>query len=178
MQYHEQALAIAREVKDRYLEAKALNNLANTVGLSQGDFSTARDYFEQAYFIFQELGYVSGKGLALTNLGWLTGLLGDYSASTAYHEQTLVISREIGNRSMEMYTYIKLECGCWRAGTCTGCAQVGAKALEVPTKTGYAGRQLGIFLSGLCLYIKCQTQWCSANVLKSIEIRLERISPL
>ncbi|MBK8823314.1 MAG: tetratricopeptide repeat protein [Anaerolineales bacterium] len=179
MQYHEQALAIAREVKDRYLEAKALNNLANTVGLSQGDFSTARDYFEQAYFIFQELGYVSGKGLALTNLGWLTGLLGDYSASTAYHEQTLIISREIGNRSMEMCTYINLSAAAGGQGHAQDALKWAQKALEFSTKTGdRLGDSWAYFYLGYACILNAKYDDAVQMFLKSIEIRLEINTPV
>ncbi len=106
--YHEQALVIARDLNDRYLEAKLLNNLANTVGLSQGDFPAAQDYFLQALSIFQEYGDLSGKGLIMVNLGWLAGIMGDYPAAMYYYEQALQISRKVGNRMEEMFTYINL----------------------------------------------------------------------
>ena len=52
----EKALEIARELKDGYLEAMALSNLAYAMGVSQSDYSTALDYFEKAYSIVSFMG--------------------------------------------------------------------------------------------------------------------------
>ncbi len=179
MQYQEQALAIAREIKDRYLEAKALNNLANTVGLSQGDFSTARDYFEQAYSIFQELGYLNGKGLALTNLGWLAGMLGDYSAAMTYHEQALTISREIGNRSMEMYTYINLSATAGGESLAQAAREWAEMALVISTKTGdRPGDAWAYFYLGYAHLLAAKFDEAAQSFLKSIAIRSEMNIPV
>ena len=107
-QYQILALEIARELRNRDLEAKVLSNLANIIGLSQGDFATARDYFEQAQIIHQEQGSLYPSGLALTNLGWVSSMLGDYGTALKYHTRALTIAREVGNRTQEMYTLINL----------------------------------------------------------------------
>lgn len=172
MRYQQQALAIAREIKDRYLEAKALNNLANTVGLSQGDFSTARDYFEQAYSIFQELGYLNGKGLALTNLGWLAAMLGDYTAALVHHERALMISRELGNRSMEMYTYINLSATAGAQGLIQESYDWAEMALEISTRTGdLPGEAWAYFYLGYAHLLNDQYEKSAESFLKCLSIR-------
>jgi predicted ATPase/class 3 adenylate cyclase len=114
--HQEKALQLARQAKDRTLEGKVLNNLANSVGLSQGDYHAARDYFQQSLAIFQEQGNQSGKGLVLANLGWVSGILGDYASAMSYYEQALKISRELGRRLEEMYTYVNLSASAYGQG--------------------------------------------------------------
>ena len=106
--YQEKALGIARKIKDGYLEGKALNNLALTVGTAQGDHHAAQQYFEQALAVFHEEGNQRGKGLALINLGWISSILGDYQNAMRYYEASLKINRVLGNAIEERYAYINL----------------------------------------------------------------------
>ncbi len=106
--YQEEALTIARELKNRYLEGKVLNNLANAVGLAQGDYHTAYKYFLQALSVFQEQGNQTGKGLALANLGWAAAMLGDYETAITYYKRSLLINKKQGNLRNETYTYINM----------------------------------------------------------------------
>jgi len=107
-QYLSGVAAIAREAGDSLLGAKALNNLANLLGMVQGDFRQARDYYEQAYTIFHERGDRYGEGMVGVNLGWCAGMEGDFNAARTYLEQALFISREVGNLYQETYTLINL----------------------------------------------------------------------
>jgi tetratricopeptide (TPR) repeat protein len=177
--YHEQALAIAREVKDRYLEAKILNNLATTVGLSQGDFSAAQDYFLQSLSIFQEYGDLSGKGLIMINLGWLAGILGDYPAAMNYYEQALPILRKVGNRMEEMYAYVNLsaiEIAQDRADESLGWIE---KAFEFSTAIGErTAAGWAHFCSGHAHLIKSNYDLAAQAFLKSIEIRTQINAPI
>jgi tetratricopeptide (TPR) repeat protein len=134
--YQEQALAIAREENNKYLEAMALNNLANTVGLSQGDFFTARIYFEQACSISHELGNLNGEGITLLNLGWLAGMSGDYSAAVNYCEQALTILRNIGLRQQEANTYINLSAVMGAQGLADNSFKWAQKAFDLSSKIG------------------------------------------
>ncbi|MBC7878521.1 MAG: tetratricopeptide repeat protein [Anaerolineales bacterium] len=179
MTHHEQALVIAREMKDRYLEAMALNNLANTVGLSQGDFSTARDYFDQAYSVFHELGNIKYKGGVLMNLGWVTGILGDYSKAIHYHEQALTLLREAGNQSLEMYAYFNLSASAVGQGLAQDAYQWAQKALELSTKLGdRTGDGWAYFCLGYAFLLKNETDEAIKAFLKSIEIRSEINTPI
>ena len=179
MEYQKQALIIAQELNDRYLEAKVLNNLANTVWLSQGDFSTARSYFEQAYSISHELGNLNGKGITLSNLGWLTGILGDYPAAINYYEQALTILRGIGNRSQEIYTCINLSATAGGQGNAQEAVKWAQDALELSTKLGdQTGDAWAYFYLGYAYLLKDEFKEAVQSFLKSIEIRLEIKAPV
>jgi predicted ATPase/class 3 adenylate cyclase len=177
--YQEQALLVAREVNDRYLEAKILNNLANTVGLSQGDFPAAQDYFMQALAIFQEHGDFSGKGLIMVNMGWLAGMLGDFPAAMDYYEQALLISRKVGNRMEEMYTYINLsstEIAQGRADEALGWIE---KAFEFSTAIGErTAAGWAHFCLGHAHLIKNNYEMALQSFLQSMEIRIQLNAPI
>jgi predicted ATPase/class 3 adenylate cyclase len=129
--YQEQALQLATQVKDHNLEARVLNNLAISVGVSQGDFHTAREYFQQSLTIFHEQGNQRGKGLILANLGWLSGLLGDFLSAMTYHEQALKVARELGQRLEEMYTYVNLSASAYGQGYASDALAWAKKAQEL-----------------------------------------------
>lgn len=107
-EYFEKALSLAREIPDRTLETKALNNLGNYEGFIRGDYARAREYYEQSSAIIHERGDRSLEGIALVNLGWVAGMQGDFVAARAFHGNALSIAREVGNRYQEMYTLINL----------------------------------------------------------------------
>jgi tetratricopeptide (TPR) repeat protein len=106
--YLEEAVAIARETKDRTLEARAIANLANSAAFVQNDYVTARAYYERANSLNGELGDLYAQGIALGNIGWVSGMLGDFVAAQKYLEQALVISRQVGNLYHETYNLMNL----------------------------------------------------------------------
>ena len=106
--YFEEAVAIARETKERTLESRSLANLANSAAFVQQDYATARTYYERSYALNVELGDRYAQGLALGNIGWVCGMLGDFVEGRKYHEQALMISREVGNIYQETYTLMNL----------------------------------------------------------------------
>ncbi len=170
--YHERALFIAQEIQDRYLEAKILNNLANTVGLSQGDFHAAQDYFLQSLSIFQEYGDLSGKGLITINLGWLAGMLGDYPAAIEYYQQALIIFRKLGNRMEEMYAYINLSAASIAQGAPSDALSWVEQALALSEKIGdRSAAGWAYFYLGYARLIDNQFDLAVLAFLKSIEIR-------
>ena len=179
MHYHEQALVIARDLEDRYLEGRVLTNLANTVGLSQGDFFTARNYFEQAYSISRELGNINGKGIILSNLGWLTSILGDYPAAISYYEQALTILRESGNRSQEILTYVNLSATTGGQGNAQEALKWAQEALELSAKLGdQTGNAWAYFYLGHAYLLKDEFEEAAQSFLRSIEIRSEIKAPV
>jgi tetratricopeptide (TPR) repeat protein len=156
-----------------------LTNLANTVGLSQGDFSTARIYFEQAYSISYELGNINGRGIILSNLGWLTSILGDYPAAINYYEQALTILRESGNRSQEILTYINLSATTGGQGNARDAFKWAQEALKLSTKLGdRIGDAWAYFCLGYAYLLKDEFEEAAQSFLKSIEIRSEIKAPV
>jgi len=106
--YFEDSLAIAREVKNRDVESRALNNLAMAEGSFSGNYALARKYYEQSNAISMELGDRQGVSQSLGNLGYAAGMQGDFIAARSYQEQSLQITREIGNMYGELYALINL----------------------------------------------------------------------
>ena len=106
--YLEQAVIIARELRNTELEAKTINNLANWAGYIQGDYILARDHYLRAFSLNHERGDRTHEGINLANLGFIAGMMGDFDSARVYHEQSLSIAREVGNRYQEAYTLINL----------------------------------------------------------------------
>ncbi|MFZ5820084.1 MAG: ATP-binding protein, partial [Chloroflexota bacterium] len=104
----EDALSIARAAGERNLEARSLNNLANVAGFVLGDYVSAREYYRQAYAIVHERGDRVAEGVALTNLGWVSGIMGDLPVARSYQQQALSLAREVGNRYQEAYALLNL----------------------------------------------------------------------
>lgn len=106
--YLQEAVVIARERKERALEARALANLANSAAFVQQDYATARTYYEQAYRLNVELGDRYFQCISLGNIGWVCGMLGNFTDARNFHEQALILAREVGNIYQETYTLMNL----------------------------------------------------------------------
>jgi tetratricopeptide (TPR) repeat protein len=68
IEYSQQHLAIAREIKDRQQESLALNNLGGAY-LSLGNYAKAIEYSQQHLAIAREIKDRQQESLALSNLG-------------------------------------------------------------------------------------------------------------
>ncbi|MFE1745134.1 CHAT domain-containing protein, partial [Coleofasciculus sp. H7-2] len=97
IEYHQQSLVIAREIKNRSGEGQSLGNLGNAYD-SLGDYAKAIEYHQQSLVIAREIKNRSGEGAALGNLGNAYDSLGDYAKAIEYHQQRLAIAREIKDR--------------------------------------------------------------------------------
>jgi tetratricopeptide (TPR) repeat protein len=100
IEFHEQALAISREIGDHRGEGVHLGNL----GLAYSDLGESRkaiEFYEQALAISREIGDRRGEGNQLGNLGSVYYYLG-LGMATSFSEQALNISREIGDRRSEV----------------------------------------------------------------------------
>lgn len=132
----EEAVKIARELKDLDLEAKALNNLAMSASSVLGDFAAARSYYEMALEINRQRGDSYGTGVVLANLGYLAGLVGDFESAQAYHERALSTAREIGSTYQEIYTLINLS-------AVTGVKEDALRSLEYASRALELSRRIG-----------------------------------
>ena len=100
IEYHEQALVIAKDIGDRRNEGIWLGSL----GLAYSDLEQvekAIDYYEQALVIAREIGDRRNEGIWLGNLGIAYSDLGQVEKAIEYYEKALVISKEIGDRRGE-----------------------------------------------------------------------------
>jgi len=151
-QYLEYALAIARETGVRNLEARSLNNLANSAAFIQWDFASAREYYQKAYAIVHERGDRAAEGVALANLGWVAGMEGDFLSAHAYQVQALAIAREIGDRYQEAYTLINLSAVAGVQGEAQVALQYARQARELTAKIGErVGEAWSLFYMGQAL---------------------------
>lgn len=107
-QFLEEARAIANEMGDEDLEARALNNLANAAGFVLGDYLSAQGYYQQVYSLAHERGDRLTECIMLGNLGWVAGMMGNFDAARSYQQQALSLAREIDYRYMETYTLLNL----------------------------------------------------------------------
>ncbi|NER53142.1 MAG: CHAT domain-containing protein, partial [Symploca sp. SIO1A3] len=98
--YHQQSLAIAREIKDRNGEAQSLNNLGIAYR-NLGEYTQAIDYHQQSLAIAREISDRKREGQSLGNLGNAYFFLGEYTQAIDYHQQSLAIKREIKDRNGE-----------------------------------------------------------------------------
>ncbi len=111
-EYLIEALEIAQEINSPELKNRALTNLALFEGSMYGNYPLAREYYEMAYHLARETGDRTAESTALLNLGFISGIQGDFVAARLYQEQALLLAREIGNLLHETYTLINLSAVC------------------------------------------------------------------
>jgi tetratricopeptide (TPR) repeat protein len=97
---YEQAVALARETKNRIGEGAWLSNLGNCYA-DLGETRRTIELYEQALAIAREIGDRRGEGTDLGNLGSCYADLGETRRAIELYEQALAIAREIGDRQGE-----------------------------------------------------------------------------
>ena len=98
--YHQQALAIRREIGYRQGEAADLGNLGNAYA-DLGQVETAIDYYQQALAIDREIGYRQGEAADLNNLGMAYRDLGEIERARDHLTQALAIYEVIKSPAAE-----------------------------------------------------------------------------
>jgi len=99
----QQVLAIARQLKAREIEAKALLGIGfnySNIGRKQ----EALNYYNQALPIYQEVKDRSGEATTLNNIGAVYRDIGQPQEALKYFNQALPITREVKDRSGEAAT--------------------------------------------------------------------------
>jgi CHAT domain-containing protein/tetratricopeptide (TPR) repeat protein len=97
IEYSQQSLAIAREIKNRQVEGMALGNLG-IANHSLGNYAQAIEYSQQSLAIAREIKDREGESMALGNLGIANHSLGNSGKAIEYIQQQLAIAREIKDR--------------------------------------------------------------------------------
>ncbi len=82
---------------DIRLRAERLHNLGNTETILH-EFTAARQYYEAALALWQELGNRSRTALTINNLGILAMYQKDYVSARQRYETALAMQREMGNQ--------------------------------------------------------------------------------
>jgi len=172
------SLEISRELKDRSLEARALNNLALSEGSVNGDYSIAHDYYQQAYEIVREIGDRNAEGLALENLAFVAGMQADFVAAYQYHEQALLCARETGNRYLETYTLINLSAISVIQIDAAHAVQYAQEALEIARKVGErSGEAWARYYLGHAYQLLNDLTKAQHSYQEAVQIRIELEQP-
>ncbi len=100
IEFHQQDLAIMREIGNRHGEGNSLGNLGSAHALL-GETRRAIEFYQQALAILREIGDRRSEGNALGNLGSVHFLLGKTRRAMEFYQQALTIAREIGDRHGE-----------------------------------------------------------------------------
>ena len=95
-----QALALARQVGDRRMEALALQGLGETA-FSQADFQACADYLKRAGAIHLALGHRHYRAVLLGNLGAAYHRLDQQHAARNAYREALALHRELKARPYE-----------------------------------------------------------------------------
>jgi predicted ATPase len=98
-----QALAFSRAEGDELGSAYALTQLARHVEV-HGDTQLAITLFEEAAALAQKLGYMSGLGIALTDLGRLALDAGEYAQAARHFQAGLALKWNHGWRATVPYS--------------------------------------------------------------------------
>lgn len=104
-QFHQQALATAREAQDTPCEIASLNHLSRTA-VAQQDFATAQDHSQRALILARQQGDRTGQANALANLGYSQVAQGQaqllepeqYESVLGYLQQGVELSQQVGDR--------------------------------------------------------------------------------
>lgn len=95
--FHEESLAISRELGDKEGIAASLHHLG-WVKVEQGDYRLSRSLFEESLAIDRGLESWCGVAHTLYGLGWVVLGEGDVPLARSLYEESLALGRKIGNR--------------------------------------------------------------------------------
>jgi tetratricopeptide (TPR) repeat protein len=70
----------------------------------QGRVAEALEAARRAHDLFEQVGDENGRAVALTDLGWHHGRLGDLTRALDLCEQALLLHQKLGNRTHEAHT--------------------------------------------------------------------------
>ncbi|WP_433515412.1 BTAD domain-containing putative transcriptional regulator [Nonomuraea sp. CA-143628] len=71
----------------------------------QGREADALDAARRAHDLFEQLGHQAGRAIALTDLGFHHGRLGNHAQALELCEQALILHQKLGNRPHEAHTW-------------------------------------------------------------------------
>jgi tetratricopeptide (TPR) repeat protein len=102
IQFHEQALVMARQIGQRQVEGSILGNLGRE-HRALGQYERAMQLYEESLAIARETGDRQREASQLGRLGWAYRILGQIERAIELYEEALTVAREIGNRQQEGY---------------------------------------------------------------------------
>jgi predicted ATPase/class 3 adenylate cyclase/Tfp pilus assembly protein PilF len=97
MKFHEESLALYRELKDKDGIATSIGNMG-IVAYEQGDYERARKLCEEHLVYKREIGDKDSIASSLSDLGNIAYDQGDYQQARRFHEESLALRQKIGNK--------------------------------------------------------------------------------
>ncbi|MFG2004488.1 BTAD domain-containing putative transcriptional regulator [Spirillospora sp. NPDC048911] len=97
----------------------------------QGREADALDAARQAHDLFERLGDEAGQAIALTDVGWYHGRLGDHGRALELCERALVLHQKLGNRAHEAHAWSCLADTRLQMGDHSGAAPCYRQALDL-----------------------------------------------
>jgi DNA-binding SARP family transcriptional activator/Flp pilus assembly protein TadD len=137
----------------------------------QGREADALAAARHAHALFAEVGDEVGRAIALTDLGWHHGRLGDHELALDLCEQALVLHQKVGNRPHEAHAWWCLGELHLRRGDPAGALPCHHQALELFREVGDLYAEAGILAHvGACHHVAgdraaAHEQWCRAHAL-------------
>lgn len=148
----ERSLAMARELGDDELRARALHRLG-TLENFVGDVETAIDLVESAVDVAAEVGFVEGESSSVNNLATIHLKRGDLATARDLYARSRDLDRTAGDRVGEVLTvgnlgYVEQQMGNWDrtveyARECLSMAE----SLDVRASVSIGHRLLGVVAS-------------------------------
>ena len=173
-----QALEIARDIKDRSIESRAVGNLAIYETHIRNNYALAYQYHLQNYEIAREIGDRNAEGVALGNLGFIAGLQGDFKSAYRYHEYSLLLARETGNRYHETYILINLSSLTGMQNNAELALQYAQEAAGIARKSGErSGEAWAMFYMGHAYLLRNELEQARLAFQGSLEIRNDLDQP-
>ena len=131
LKYYNQALSLARKIKDKFAEASILNNIA-AIHDDLGDKQQALKVYNQALLLSREIEDKGGEATNLNNIGGIHNQLGEKQQALKLYKQALTIIRQIGGDKR------------WEAGSLNNIGQIYASLGEKQQALEYYKQALSI----------------------------------
>ncbi|HYP41350.1 MAG TPA: tetratricopeptide repeat protein [Chloroflexia bacterium] len=97
IRFHEESLALAREIGRKGGISASLNNLG-LIARGQGDYLQAAKFYEESLALRREMDDKWSISICLNNLGVIAFELGDHERARTMQEESLALRREFGDK--------------------------------------------------------------------------------
>ncbi|MEO0376097.1 MAG: CHAT domain-containing protein, partial [Cyanobacteria bacterium P01_A01_bin.17] len=135
IRFHQDALALERQIGDRRGEAKSMGNL----GLCYkrlGKHQQALQFLQQALTIFRQIGYRQGEVDSLANLGDVYYVLRRTDDARSFHQQALELARKLGDQEGESASLNSLGLVYFSQGNYREAIRFHQQSLDISRKIG------------------------------------------
>ncbi|MFN2212411.1 MAG: tetratricopeptide repeat protein [Anaerolineales bacterium] len=145
-QYSRSAYELAKKSRDRVTLAWALLSRSKTFSMPQEqDIPKCITLSKESLALFRKLNFLPGTTTALTVLGEISRITGDYQAAEDYYRESLKLSRQAGDKKRSAVNLANLASVVLHRGDYQQAEQFEREALEIDVELGikhYVGLNL------------------------------------